>query len=158
VGSNPTYSLGSGGLIGYCNTVPSTLSTTATIGDSVIWSGIGNRLILQSSAASAGLYLDSSNNAIFNNNVSINGTLTCNTMNIITLEVITGDTPMYSSLFVSGISILQNALMCLSSLTVSGNTTFKSSIYINGNDNKVLSVDANRAARLGFLKQFGVGP
>ena len=48
--------------------------------------------------------------------------------------------------------------MCLSSLTVSGNTTFKSSIYIDGNENKGLSVDANRAARLGFLKQFGVGP
>jgi len=75
VGSNPTYYLGSGGLIGYCNTVPSTLSTTATNGDSGIWSGIGNRLILQSSAASAGLYLDSSKNAIFNNNVSKNGTL-----------------------------------------------------------------------------------
>ena len=135
MGVNPTYSIGGGSLIGYCNTVPSTLSTTATIGDSVIRSGTGNRLILQSGSGSYGLYLDSSNNCIFKNNVSINGVLSCNSMNIITSELITGDTTMDSKLFVSGNSIFQNASTCLSSLNVSGLATMN-----NLNVNTTLNV------------------
>jgi len=175
-GYNPTYSLGGGSLIGYCNTNGSVLSTTAIIGDSVFRAATGSRLILQSGAGSAGLYLDSSNNvvldnpstclstlnvsgnSVFNNNVSINGVLTCTTMDIITTELITGATTMDSTLFVSGSSIFQNATTCLSSLAVSGNSTFTSSIFMNGNDNKVLSFDAAGYGRLGFLKQFGTIP
>ena len=112
IGYNPTYSLGGGSLIGYCNTSGSVLSTTAIIGDSVFRAAAGNRLIFQSGAGSAGLYIDNYNNvvldnpstclstlnvsgnSVFSNNVSINGVLTCTTMDIITTELITGATTM----------------------------------------------------------------
>ena len=80
-----------------------------------------------------------------------------------------------NSLNVSGISTLNGATTCISSLNISGNTSlfntsingtlnvssnsiFRSSIYINGNDNKVFSFDASSSGRLGFLKQTGFGP
>jgi len=126
--------------------------------------------------------------AIFNNDVSILGTLTCNTMDIITTEIIIGDTTLDSKLFVSGSSMFQNATTCLSSLNVigatthSGATTALSTLNISGittlnnattcigklsiagnvnqniNDNTALIMDAGGNGRLGFLKQGGYQP
>ena len=126
--------------------------------------------------------------AIFNNDVSILGTLTCNTMDIITTEIIIGDTTLDSKLFVSGSSMFQNAATCLSSLNVigatthSGATTAISTLNVSGvttlnnattcigklsiagnvnqniNDNTALIMDAGGNGRLGFLKQGGYQP
>ena len=126
--------------------------------------------------------------AIFNNDVSILGTLTCNTMDIITTEIIIGDTTLDSKLFVSGSSMFQNAATCLSSLNVigatthSGATTAISTLNVSGvttlnnattcigklsiagnvnqniNDNTALIMDAGGNGRLGFLKQAGYQP
>ena len=66
-GYNPSYSIGGGSLIGYWNTSGSILSTSATIGDTVIRSAASNRLLLQSGAASAALYIDNYNNVVLDN-------------------------------------------------------------------------------------------
>ena len=69
----------------------------------------------------------------------------------------------------SGFSTLNNATITSNlnvlgfttingTLTVSGNTTFKSCIYCNENDNKVFSFDGSGYGRLGFLKQSGTIP
>ncbi len=54
-----------------------------------------------------------------------------------------------SSLNISGFTTLNNTTTLASSLNVSGDSAFKSSIYCNGNDNKVLSFDAAGYGRLG---------
>jgi hypothetical protein len=75
IGYNPTYSLGGGSLIGYCNTSGSILSTSAIIGDTVIRSAASNRLLLQSGASSAALYIDNYNNVVLDNPTTCLSTL-----------------------------------------------------------------------------------
>ena len=119
-GANPTYALGGGSLIGYCNTVPTTLSTSAMIGDSIIRSANGNKLILQSGAGSNALYIDQYNNVVLDN-----PTTCLSTLNVSGITTMQGATTCLSSLNVSGITTMQGATTCLSTLNISGTTNIK---------------------------------
>ena len=137
-GTNPTYSLGSGGLIGYANTTPTTLSTSAIIGDSVIRSGTGNKLLLQSGAGTSSLYIDGSNNVNLKN-----PTTSYSSLNVSGYTTLSNATTCLSSLNVSGNSTLLNVTTCLSSLNVSGNTTLTGPLVINATLPNILLSTSN---------------
>ena len=71
------------------------MSTSAAIGDTVIRSPASNRLLLQSGAASAALYVDDYNNVVLGN-----------------------PTTCLSTLNVSGYTTLTNTTTCLSSFNI----------------------------------------
>ena len=94
-----------------------------------------------------------------NNLYGLSGTslLNANSLNVSGTSKLNGATTCISSLNVSGNTSLFNTSIN-GTLNVSSNSIFRSSIYINGNDNKVFSFDASSSGRLGFLKQAGFGP
>ena len=97
--------------------------------------GYWEAMQLNSSGISMNTSLYLAGTTIFNKNISILGTLTCNTMDVITNELITGSTIMNSLLFVSGTTILNNSITCNTTLNVFGKiTTSRLSVFINNNN------------------------
>ena len=64
-------SFGNGSLISGVISVPTTLSTSASLGDTVIRSGTGNKLFLQSGSGSAGMYINDYNNVVLDNPTTV---------------------------------------------------------------------------------------
>ena len=155
-----SLNLGSGGLIAGVITFPSTLSTSGLIGDVVLRSGNGSKLILQSGSGSAGMYINGSNNvvldndttvlsklnvsgnSVFDNNVSINNTLNVN------------QATFTNSLNVSGFSSLNNTTI-LSTLNISGRTIIGSDI--NNYSDSVLEAYKNLTIRKNVPGLVGFG-
>ena len=65
MGVNPNFAMG-GNVIGTKTTTTSTLSTSAIIGDMIIKGDTGSNLILQTSPASAAMYIDAYNKVVLN--------------------------------------------------------------------------------------------
>ena len=105
MGYIPSYSIGGGSLVGFCNTSGSILSTSSIIGDKAIRSAASNRLSLKSGTASAAIYIDQNNNGVLDN------PSTC-----------------LSTLNVSGYTTLTSTATCLSSFNISGPIVFSNTL------------------------------
>ena len=114
------------------------LSTAAIIGDSVFRSANGNKLILQSGAGGAALYIDQYNNVVLDNpstclsslNISGVTTLLNNATCMNNLNIV-------GSLNVSNTTILNNNATCGSTLNLVGLLTLgnNSGLYLNNTNN-----------------------